>query len=110
MEDEDLEFETSSQSFIRRLFIFDVFKKYGIVYGLVAIVFFLCNIIIFIPIVCRKSFEFLNSIINLISGGDKVIADCYWAYLVVSLVGIIAIWITIKLCDKLLCTKKTRTN
>lgn len=114
MEDEDLdlEFNTDSKGFIRKLFIVDVFRKYGIVYGLIALFFFLCNVIILVPAAVCAGYTELVLLINFLSGGDQSIAECLWAYLGVSVVGIVAIWITIKVCDKVLsgCTKNARTN
>ena len=106
MEDEDLELFEEKRSF-KKWYITNVFKKYGIVYGIIALITFLCNIILLIPAAIGAGIFSVEKNIILISGGDKVTPDCYWAYLIVSLVGIIAIWATIKICDKVFEVKKT---
>lgn len=110
-EEEELEFDTSNKGFLRKLFIIDVFKKYGIVYGIIALVVLLCNIVLLIPGALMIGFKIVDKVINLLSGGNQVVAECYWAYLGISLIGIFAIWLTIKICDRVFATntKKART-
>nr|WP_302600012.1 hypothetical protein [uncultured Cellulosilyticum sp.] len=108
MEDEELEFSDSRRGFIKNLYIITVFKKYGIVYGCICLVVSLCHVILLVPGAIGLGYFSIEKLINWLSKGDKVLHDCYWAYLIVSLVGIIAIWATNKICDKVLSRKKAR--
>jgi hypothetical protein len=106
MEDEDLELFDTKRRF-KKWYIFDVFERYGFAYGMIALVTFLCHVIIFLPAAAYFGYKSIEKAINFLSRGDKVIADCFWAYLVVSLVAIVSIWATNKICDKVLYRNKS---
>lgn len=101
-EDEELEFSSKGRGLFKRLYIVEVFKKYGIAYGIIALVTSLCHAILLVPVAAVLGYKSVEAMINWLSKGDKAWHDTYWAYLIVSLVGIVAIWATNKICDKVL--------
>lgn len=107
-EDEELEFTSKEKGIFKRLVIVDVFKKYGIVYGIIALMAFLCHAILLVPIAAVLGYKSIEAMINWLSKGDKGLHDCYWAYLIVSLVGIVVIWATNKICDKVFAQKQKK--
>lgn len=110
MEDEDLELFDTKRSRFKRLYIVAVFEKYGIVYGMIALITLLCHTIIFVPAAAYLGYISIEKAISFLSHGDKVMHDCYWAYLIVSLVAIVAIWCTNKICDKVMYKKNVASH
>lgn len=106
MEDEELDLFVNKASRFKKFYIFSVFEKYGFAYGIIAIITFLCHVIIFLPAAAVVGFVSVEVAITKLSAGNKDLHDCLWAYLIVSLVAIIAIWLTNKICDKVLFKKK----
>lgn len=109
-EDEELEFSSKRRGLLKRLYIVEVFKKYGIAYGIIALATSLCHAILLIPVAAVLGYKSVEAMINWLSRGNKAWHDTYWAYLIVSLVGIVAIWATNKICDKLFEKKKIKVE
>lgn len=107
-EEEELEFTSKGKGVFKRLYIVEVFRRYGIVYGLIALVTALCHAILFVPVVAILGYKSVEAVINWLSKGDKGWHDTLWAYLIVSLVAIVAIWVTNKICDKVLNKKQKK--
>ena len=106
-DEEELEFESKGKG-IKRLYITEVFKKYGIAYILIALAITLCHAILLVPTVAIKGYKYIEAMINWLSNGNQDWHDSYWAFLIVSLVGIVVIWITNKICDKVMNKKEKK--
>lgn len=106
-DEEELEFESKGKG-IKRLYITEVFKKYGIAYILIALAITLCHAILLVPTVAIKGYKSIEAMINWLSNGNQDWHDSYWAFLIVSLVGIVVIWITNKICDKVMNKKEKK--
>jgi len=109
-EDDDEVLETGLAEKIGNLYIVKVFKEYGIMYGVILTFFSLCYIIVLLPYTIKCLFGFLCTLINFVSGGDEVLKNCYWEFLILSLIGILVIWIAIKITNYRLDKKYGKVN
>ena len=104
-EDEDIVELSGRSKFFEDFYLIKVFKKYGIMYGLLLLGFTLCYVIVLLPVTTSKLFKSLVLTIDKISGGDETVKQCLWVFLIGSLIGIALIWVSTKIADYILVKK-----
>lgn len=106
-EDEELfEIEESKFSKFKRLYITEVFKTYGWSYAMLIAGISLCYVIVLLPATLFLGYKSICKLIEFLSHGNQNLFYFYWTFLITSIICIIAVWLTNKICDIIELRKK----
>ena len=98
-EDDELEIKTGKFDKFKKLYLFRVYREYGLAYALVILSIILGWIMVLLPATIKWGYTSTKSLIQWLSKGNASTEQFYWFIFYTSWAVVIAIWLTNKTYD-----------
>jgi hypothetical protein len=108
LDKEDEELFSKNKNWWHETYAFKVYKAFGIMHLIVALIFVFCYIAILLPAFIKYGYDSLNKFISFLAKGEQMWIDIYWGCFIMSLVSIVIVFIANKVADQIYSGNKNK--